>query len=300
MADLLLDLIRANAVGAAAVLTVLAARAPVRRGLGADAAYRLWIVPPLAFAASLLPAREVLGAASRYDAPAWAAELAAPLLAAWAVGAGLSVLVLALTQHAFLRAAQAGRAGPAVVGILTPRIVMPRDDGGFSPEERALIRAHELKHLERGDACANAVMAALQCLLWFNPLAHVAVRAARLDQEIACDAAVLRRRPAARALYARTLLKAQLSAAPVPLGAACASHPLETRIALISRPPRDEGPSGPLTVGAGALGACVLAWSLTPPVAPVEPLSWRPSEAEPPAMNVLMIRAQAASSPVPA
>jgi len=299
MAEFLLDLIRANAAGALAVLAVLALRGPVRRALGADAVYRLWIVPPLVVAASLLPARESLGAASRYEAPAWAAQVAPPVLAAWALGAALAFAALAFTQYAFLRAARAGRAGPAVVGILSPRIVMPRDDGAFSAEERALIRAHELKHLERGDPCANAVMAALQCLLWFNPLTHVAVHAARLDQEIACDAAVLRRRSAARALYARTLLKAQLAAGPPPIGAgwSAAAHPLEARIALISRPPRDEGPSGPLVVALGALGACALAWAMVPPVAPIEPFAWRAPEPEPPAMSVLVIRVPA---PMPA
>lgn len=44
-------------------------------------------------------------------------------------------------------------------------------------------------------------------LFWFNPLAHLAERYVRLDQELACDERVLRRKgPAERRLYGETLL----------------------------------------------------------------------------------------------
>ena len=76
-------------------------------------------------------------------------------------------------------------------------------------------------------------MAAFQCLAWFNPQVHLAVHVARLDQELACDAAVMRRRPRERVLYAKTLLKTQLAGAPLPLGCywpARGRHPLEVRV----------------------------------------------------------------------
>ncbi len=64
-------------------------------------------------------------------------------------------------------------------------------------------------HLSRGHPRDNLVLALVLVANWFNPLARLAVRAARLDQELACDAAVLdlKRYPARG--YAQALLKAQ-------------------------------------------------------------------------------------------
>ena len=80
--------------------------------------------------------------------------------------------------------------------------------------------------------------AACQCLCWFNPLVHLAAYLLRLDQELACDAAVIRSRPGARTLYGQTLLKTQLAATPLPFGCywpARGLHPLEVRIGLLKR-----------------------------------------------------------------
>ena len=63
-------------------------------------------------------------------------------------------------------------------------------------------------------------------------------RAFRVDQELACDAAVIRGRPDARTLYGETLLKTQLAATPLPFGCywpARGLHPLEVRIGLLKR-----------------------------------------------------------------
>jgi beta-lactamase regulating signal transducer with metallopeptidase domain len=139
-----------------------------------------------------------------------------------------------------------------VVGLISPRIVMPADDGRFTPEERDLMRAHEREHVARKDTRAVAFIAALQCACWFNPLVHWAAWLLRLDQELACDAAVVRGRPGARGLYARTLLKTQLAGTPLPIGCYWPSrsrHPLEVRLALLKPPPRSGGPGAPARAG---------------------------------------------------
>jgi beta-lactamase regulating signal transducer with metallopeptidase domain len=151
-----------------------------------------------------------------------------------------------------------GRGGPAVVGLIWPRIVLPADEDGYSAEERELIRAHERAHVARRDPRAAALASLTQCVCWFNPVMHVAAYLLRLDQELACDAAVTLRRPWARALYARTLLKTQLGGSPLPF--ACAwrawgQHPLELRIAQLKRrgggAPAAPRPSGASIVAAG-------------------------------------------------
>ena len=90
----------------------------------------------------------------------------------------------------------------------------------------------------------------------------------RLDQELACDAAVLRRRPHDRALYARTLLKTQLDAQCLPLGCrwpARGLHPLEVRVGLLKAPVRYDGMAGPILVAMGLSLITLVAWSVQPP-----------------------------------
>src|SRR3546814_498383 len=106
---------------------------------------------------------------------------------------------------------------PAVVG-LRARIVLPADfDVRYSADERALILAHERTHRARGDVAGNALMAALRCVYWFNPLLWIAADRFRRDQELACDATVVARHPHApppscRAIGAPPLLAAPTSA----------------------------------------------------------------------------------------
>ena len=104
-----------------------------------------------------------------------------------------------------------------MVGVISPRIILPREDGTFTDAERALIRAHEREHVARQDPRATALAAVLQTLCWFNPLVWFGAHVMRLDQELACDAAVLRKRPADRGLYARTLLKSQFATQTLPI-----------------------------------------------------------------------------------
>ena len=113
-------------------------------------AYGLWLLPLLAAAASLLPARVVWVTAdqARVQAPAVvqmaqqtvrAAQSLAPgsvlvgvdlgllVVLVWLGGVLLSLATLALRQGQFLADARKGRAGPAVAGVLSPRIVVPAD-----------------------------------------------------------------------------------------------------------------------------------------------------------------------------
>jgi len=302
--DLLLLVVRANLVVAVAVTLILALRPVMTRRYGARVAYALWALAPLAVLASLLPARRIVveagsmasriveNHAAELPAPALvprAVSLAAPLFdpvpwltAAWATGALLCLGLLAWRQHSFGRAlgtlrreagvyrAEAAGVGPAVVGALRPRIVVPADfEARFAPEEREVVLAHEETHFRRGDPLANGLVALGQCLLWLNPLVHVAAHYIRLDQELACDAAVIARFPGARKRYAEAMLKTQLAPMAAPL--ACywpgrSAHPMKRRIAMLKETP----PAGPrrlagLVLVAGlSLGAGVAAWAAQP------------------------------------
>ena len=235
-----------NLALAAAVLVVAFARLPVRRAFGPAVAYQLWITPPivglLTFFLVFVPPDSGIGSL--------AANVRGPhvafLLPIWAVGALVMAALFAGAQARFMSEVRAGRGGPAVVGFIAPRVVLPADDGRYSDDERELIRAHERAHVARKDPRGAAFVALFQCACWFNPFAHLAAHLLRLDQEMACDAAVVTNRPGCRGLYARTLLKTQLAGAPLPFGCywpARGQHPLEVRIASLKRRP-DRGRVG--------------------------------------------------------
>lgn len=66
---------------------------------------------------------------------------------------------------------------------------------------------------------------------------HLAARRFRQDQELACDAAVLRRFPHSRRSYGDALFKTQLADQPLPFGCHWfGSHPLKERIAMLKHP----------------------------------------------------------------
>jgi len=104
----------------------------------------------------------------------------------------------------------AGISGPFAFGLWQRYIALPigftRD---YNPVERELALAHERSHHRAGDLWANFAALAMLSLHWFNPVAWMAWRAFRFDQEAACDARVLRRRTSAeRQAYARAIAKA--------------------------------------------------------------------------------------------
>lgn len=304
--DLLGALARVNLVVAAAVLVVAALRKPARRAFGARAAYLLWIVLPLAGAAVLAPplgasAPPPLAAPQAVEAAVAVVAVAADaavsrapglplgLAALWGLGGLVAAAVLLSRQARFVsglgrltptapRVWQAERsaAGPAVIGALFPRIVTPADfEARFAPGEREVVLAHEQAHLARGDAAVNALAAAVACLCWFNPLVHLGVRLMRLDQELACDAAVLGRFPEKRRLYAEVLLKTQLSNQALPFGCGwppAGEHPLKARIAMLKAPlpvpaRRLAGVGLVTLLGVGAAAAAAWAAQPGPPMA---------------------------------
>jgi beta-lactamase regulating signal transducer with metallopeptidase domain len=263
-ADLFRVLCETTVAGSAAILLVLALRRPMRHAFGAGIAYAAWALVPLAMLAVLLPAAQspvLVVPVIAMQVPAGLlvgneAAQAMPDLATWVVmavtfGALASALRLFIQQRRFTRGlgsltdrgdgvfvAQSTEGLPAVIGLWCPRIVLPVDAmDRYAAAERDLMLAHERAHIARGDLVANAAVAALRCLFWFNPLVHFAARHFRHDQELACDQQVVRRHPDARRAYGEAMLKTQLARGVLPLGCHWAQpHPLRERIEMLKQP----------------------------------------------------------------
>ncbi len=234
------------------MLAVLLVRRPFASVFGAGPAYALWLLPALRLVMPPLPAWRV-DVPDLIPSPTvilWAEDAAAPmspdggpgqwgpiLLAIWALGAVALLAWQCLSYRHFLtrlsmRARGIGAhrgialiesdavTGPLALGLLDRRIVVPADFmTRYTAQERALALAHETVHHRRGDIWWNHVALLLLALNWFNPIAWIAFRAFRADQELACDAAVIASADAeARRDYAQALVK---SASRPGLIAAC-------------------------------------------------------------------------------
>jgi bla regulator protein blaR1 len=293
------DLFTLTIVSSSAIIILLLLRRYLRQAFGPAVSYFAWLLVPAVIVAALLPNTRASGlpfafsmqvptvsalgvaygsaAVPSIDGPVW-------LLGAWGVGSALFLLYLAGLQYTFLRRLgalshsrgmlrAASSAGcPALVGIFRPKVILPVDfEARYTLEEQSLILAHESTHLRHQDALWNALVALIRSLFWFNPLVHLGASRFRVDQELACDAAVIRSYPNSRRAYAAAMLKTQLADSSLPVGCHWHSgHPLKERIEMLKKSP----PSSlrrhfgrVLVALASVLGGC-LAWAAEPTAAP--------------------------------
>ncbi len=248
MTDWMIETMIATTVLMVAVLLV---RRIVATMFGARVAYMLWLAPALRMILPALPAAW-FGAAAQPFQPvvalptpdvvaldaAGTALWPAVALAVWLGGALLffgwhlraywqfrrQVLANAREIDAsdgIMVSTSPGVTSPIAMGVFARAIVVPADfEHRYDSAEQRLALAHEHVHHKRGDLRINTAALAMLALHWFNPVAHIAHRAFRLDQEAACDAAVLASASEGeRFAYGNALFKS--ATGPVPL-AACA------------------------------------------------------------------------------
>jgi beta-lactamase regulating signal transducer with metallopeptidase domain len=284
----------------ALALLVLALRRPVAARCGAGWAYALWLLPVLRL---VTPPLELLSADLADALPPLIVTLGGPadagtlpqtsglawtdiIVVLWAVGAAGFFAWQCARYYAFHRHVEAetrpsypgefaglpivesrGVDGPLAIGLLRPRIVVPFEFlTRYGPAEQQLALHHEWIHHRRGDLWWNLLALALLAANWFNPLAWIAFRAFRADQELACDAAVLREQADdMRLAYGTALVK---SASRPGLIAACplnGSDQLKRRLKMMTshRSTRLRSLAGGLIVaGTFATGLCLSAPTL--------------------------------------
>lgn len=221
----------------------------------------------------------LLGAGSSAAAgPALWVSISIGLLAVWGIGALFLTIRGVLRQRAYMKivrsdliapsadltnmaaalAKQIGlsrppqialslvTSGPIVTGLARPIVLLPAwFEQDYTPSEQRAAIAHELTHVKRGDLWAIQLSEFFVAALWFNPLAYIARRSFRCDQEAACDSDVLRSGAATPHQYGSTLIKAvRLSQGDkTPAFAAGLPHnnEIKQRLLLIAAPAPSTG-----------------------------------------------------------
>jgi TonB family protein len=254
----------------AGLLLVLALRKPARRWFGAGPAFTLWLWPVLLGALPWLPAMPARwqllapvivlpGTLASQASPGMVVAGGLPWMALWLVGAALALLRLVLAyarlrrgcrplppellvhcqrEHPALdpRRLRLHTQGPAVLWSWRSLILLPADFASrFGTEQRALVLAHDQAHLARRDPLWSLLAEILAALLWFHPLAWLALARFRLDQELACDERTLRRNTHDAGSYARTLLASTVMDASPVLIPWLAEPQLKERLMMIRR-----------------------------------------------------------------
>ena len=224
-------------------------------------------------------------------APGLAVRLLSALVAAWALGAALSLLAAAgeafraarlvrrasppadpgLSQRFARLAAELGtprarlRLSPEVetpqlTGILRPTVLLPaRATTTLAAPELEMAIAHELVHVRQHDLLVGMVPALAARLFFFHPLARLAAREHALAREAVCDAAVVGRFAPSPRDYGRLLLRLSLpNRAPLRAAvAAAAHHTLHRRLQMLLQPPRRTRAPWAWLAGAAALAVLV-------------------------------------------
>jgi len=116
-------------------------------------------------------------------------------------------------------------AGPLLLGMVHPVIIVPQGMLAGNEEELQLALAHELAHVRRRDIFWGWLPALVEILFFFHPLVYLARREYRLAQEIATDAQALERTGAAPQAYGAMLVngaavQAGYRSVPVAVGIA--------------------------------------------------------------------------------
>lgn len=169
---------------------------------------------------------------------------------------------------------------PIVVGIVRPIIVVPAELKSSSPASLQMVMQHELNHIRRHDILWNNLINFIVAIVWFQPLAWIVRRRHRIEQENACDDAVLRNghRPHEYALLLTELAQAarKRNVSGYSFVSMAGRRPIEQRIHLILDSARRRATSSKErflwtgSYGAAAILLSIFTYSFAPDVQAAE------------------------------
>jgi beta-lactamase regulating signal transducer with metallopeptidase domain len=163
-----------------------------------------------------------------------------------------------------------GLSTPATWGCLRPVVLMPDSAAAWDPDAVEVALLHEAVHVTRGDWLVRTSARLACAVYWFNPLIWWATRRLAIEQEHACDDAIVAN-GARPSIYASHLLAIAHRATPRPAALAAAlgmanRSQLEERVMSIL----SDCPSRRVSLTATAVVA-VLSLALVPTIAAIAP-----------------------------
>jgi len=126
--------------------------------------------------------------------------------------------------------------GPFAFGLIRKYIALPIGfDRRYTRAQRDLILQHEVAHHRAGDLWVNAAALTVLSLHWFNPVAWLAWRQFRFDQEAACDARVISHKPLdQKQLYSAAIAKTATGQSLALASPLLSKNKLKERIKIMS------------------------------------------------------------------
>ena len=184
----------------------------------------------------------------------------------------------------------APEAGPALVGLLRPEVIVPRWFLHLSEDEQRLVLAHEEEHLRGADAWLLLLAACAAVILPWHPAAYWMLVRTRLAAELDCDARVLRGDVSAGA-YGTLLIDLAARDSGFRLGAPAfavgTSHLRRRLLAMKRTEPRFAAARGIALGALACLGLLAACEAELPTTAQIEELDVATAEAE--ARRVLVL-----------
>jgi TonB family protein len=147
---------------------------------------------------------------------------------------------------------------PLSYGLLGATVLLPGESEQWTEERRRIVLAHEMIHARRLDSLWGLLAHCALAVNWFNPLAWLAVRQFRKEQERSCDDAVVEAGTASTLYAAHLVDLARSIAIPEPALGMAERFDLEGRVHALLDPARPRKAASRTTCGAMFLAALAL------------------------------------------
>jgi TonB family protein len=127
---------------------------------------------------------------------------------------------------------------PLSYGLIRATVLLPGESDSWSEDRRRVVLAHEMIHARRLDSLWGLLAQVALAVNWFNPLAWLAAKQFRKEQERSCDDAVVMAGTASTVYAAHLVDLARSIAIPEPALGMAERFDLEGRVHALLDPGR--------------------------------------------------------------
>jgi TonB family protein len=127
---------------------------------------------------------------------------------------------------------------PFSYGLIRATVLLPRESDSWSDDRRRVVLSHEMIHARRLDSLWGLLAQVALAVNWFNPLAWLAAKQFRKEQERSCDDAVVMAGTASTIYAAHLVDLARSIAIPEPALGMAERFDLEGRVHALLDPGR--------------------------------------------------------------